>query len=401
MPDAGIFPFCTGSIVFGEENAVAFFRALQSLFRKQPTLPLPGEGERPDYRDTLSVISDLSRLVRNDPEAVDVYLALGNLFRAQGDIERAVLIRESLIARSNLNVRFTARAYFELGQDYHRAGVVDRALSSFREAARLGHNQNAVTAELAELFASAGDFEQAAEEYGKLNHSLAQAHYLVLRSRELSDAGNASKAERFLKRALRIYPESIEAWSAHLRMAILGKSSRKTCAHLERALVRVAPNLRFLLLDAILESLHMISGTNGTDILTQKVEAEVDPFVREVVGQIIPILEKQEPHILVHYYGALLLQQAGDCDEMDIWLAKALVVQPNFWAARLQSLALSVQQHELPPVVSLQVHYLTEELKYIRRFTCTVCGFRENRIFYRCRRCGSWHSLAFRISLQQ
>ncbi|MCC8194761.1 MAG: hypothetical protein LIP28_08975, partial [Deltaproteobacteria bacterium] len=79
----------------------------------------------------------------------------------------------------------------------------------------------------------------------------------------------------------------------------------------------------------------------------------------------------------------------------------ALVVQPDFWAARLQSLALSVQKYDLPQTVSLQVRYLANELKYIRRFTCTVCGFRENRVFYRCRRCGSWHSLAFRVSLQQ
>jgi Predicted N-acetylglucosaminyl transferase len=391
--DAGVFSLLHELIVFGEENAMAFFRALQSLFRKQPSPVLSSEGERPAYRDTLSVISDLSRLVRNDPEAVDVYLALGNLFRAQGDIERAVLIRESLIARQNLNIRFTARAYFELGQDYHRAGVVDRALSSFREAARLGYSRDAVTAELAELFASAGDFEQAAEEYGKMKHSLAQAHYLVLRSREFSDAGNASLAEKFLQRALKIYPGSIEAWSAHLRMGILEKSTRRTCAHLERAFVRVAPTLRFLLLDAILDSL--------TALGAEKPEKEPDPFVRELVMAIIAILEKQEPHILVHYYGALLLRHAGDVDSVDIWLAKALVVQPHFWAARLQSLALSVQKHELPPVVGLQVHYLAEELKYIRRFTCTVCGFRENRIFYRCRRCGSWHSLAFRISLQQ
>jgi lipopolysaccharide biosynthesis regulator YciM len=115
----------------------------------------------------------------------------------------------------------------------------------------------------------------------------------------------------------------------------------------------------------------------------------------------MPVLERQEPHILIHYYGALLLQLAGDTDGVEAWLAKALVVQPHFWAARLRSLALSAQKHELSPVVGMQVAYLADELKHIRRFVCTVCGFRENRVFYRCRRCGSWHSLAFRASLRQ
>ncbi|SBV94229.1 Tetratricopeptide domain protein [uncultured delta proteobacterium] len=382
---------------------MAFLRALQSLFRKQAPPVRPGEGERPAYRDTLSVINDLSRLVRNDPEAVDIYLALGNLFRAQGDIERAVLIREGLIARPSLNTQFKARAYFELGQDYYRAGVVDRALAAFREAARLGYSQSAVTAELADLFAYAGDFEKAADEYGRLKHYLAQAHYLVRQAREFFDTGDTAKTEKLLKRALKLYPSSVEAWNESIRMAILAKSARKAGALLERALDRVAPHLRFLLLDALLETLAEPAAPSLTTSEADGGTARPDPapFVREVCEAVIPILEKQDPHILIHYYGALLLQRAGDADNVDVWLAKALVVQPHFWAARLQSLALSVQKHELPPVVGMQVTYLADELKHISRFVCTVCGFREKRVFYRCRRCGSWHSLAFRLSLQQ
>lgn len=391
---------------------MAFLRALQSLFRKQAPTALPGEGERPAYRDTLSVIHDLSRLVRNDPEAVDIYLALGNLFRAQGDIERAVMIREGLIARPSLNNSFKARAYFELGQDYHRAGVVDRSLAAFREAARLGYSANAVTAELAGVYASAGDFAGAAEEYGRLGHSLAQAHYMVRLAEDLP-ADQRSKAERLVKRALRIYPGSVEAWSATIRTATLERSPQKIASLLEKALERVTPNLRFLTLDTLLEALPAAPFTGtlaepGEGLLpadgTQKTAEDAGSalsFTRAVSDAVIPVLEKQDPHILLHYYGALLLQRAGDMDAVDIWLAKTLIVQPNFWAARLQTLALSVERHALPPVVGMQIAYLTEELKYIKRFVCTVCGFRENGVFYRCRRCGSWHSLAFRLSLQQ
>lgn len=394
---------------------MAFFRAFQSLFRKQAPPALPGEGERPACRDTLSAINDLSRLVRNAPEAVDIYLALGNLFRAQGDIERAVLIREGLIARPNLNTVFKARAYFELGQDYHRAGVVDRSLAAFREAARLGYSKDAVTAGLAGVFASSGDFERAAEEYGRLGHSLAQAHYLVRQAEDLPE-DQTPRAEKLVKRALRIYSGSAEAWGAGLRSAVRERSPQKISLILERALSRIAPRLRFLALDALLEALPhapreagaVTPPTPGEGLAPAKAGARADdapenalPFIRDVCAAVLPVLEKQEPHILLHYYGAMLLQRAGDTDAVEVWLAKALVVQPNFWAARLQSLALSVEKHELPPVVGMQIAYLTEELKYIKRFVCTVCGFRENAVFHRCRRCGSWHSLTFRLSLQQ
>ena len=390
--------------VFEEESAMAFLRAFQSLFRKQPPPALPGEGERPAYRDTLSAIHDLSRLVRNDPEAVDIYLALGNLFRAQGDIERAVMIREGLIARQNLNDSFKARAYFELGQDYHRAGVVDRALAAFRSAAGLGYPEGAVTAELANLFASAGDFAQAATEYGRLRHSLAQAHYLVREGMEYAEGGEEAKAQKLLKRALKIYPGSVEGWSAGIRMALRQNAFKKTASLLERGLSNVTPRLRFLLLDTILETLpgESSAGQEVTPGAAPDSNPEADAArIRGVCALVIPIVEKQEPGILLHYYGALLLQRAGEMEAVEAWLSKALVVQPDFWAARLQYLTLSVQQHELSPVVGMQVDYLAGELKHLKRFSCTVCGFRENRVFYRCRRCGSWYSLAFRLSLQQ
>lgn len=371
-------------------------RNIASLFGKRPSLTLPGEGEQPAYRDTLAAIHDLSRLVRNDPEAVDIYLALGNLFRAQGDIERAVKIREGLIVRPGLNQKFKARSYFELGQDYHRAGIVDRALAAFRHAAKLGYSEEAVTLELANLFAQTGEFEKAAEEYGRLNFSLGQAHYFVRQAEELLRDGQESRAEKLTKKALRTYPGSVEAWSAMLCMTALSRSWKKTSTILERALDRIAPRLRFLVLDALLEAGKKFFAADGA---AAREEARL--FASELCGAVIPVLEKQEPHILLHYYGALLLERAQDIDAVDVWLAKALVVQPNFWAARLQALVLSERKHEVPPVVGMQITYLAEELRHIKRFVCAVCGFRENQVFYRCRRCGSWHSLSFRLSLQE
>lgn len=219
-------------------------RAIRSLFGSPSSLPASAEGESPAYRDTLSAINDLSRLVRNDPEAVDIYLALGNLFRAQGDIERAVMIRERLNARPGLNTKFKARSYFELGQDYLRAGVVDRSLEAFRKAARLGYPEEAVTMELAELFAQAGDFPHAAEEYGRLKRYLAQAHYLVRQAEELSANGQKETAGKLLKRALRSYPASIEAWSAMICMAAMAGDWRNVSSFLEKALAKVAASQR-------------------------------------------------------------------------------------------------------------------------------------------------------------
>ncbi len=377
---------------------MALFGSLRRLFGKSSSVPLPGEGEMPASRDTLSVIHDLSRIVRNDPEAVDIYLALGNLFRAQGDIERAVLIREGLNARPGLNPRFKARACFELGQDYHRAGVVDRALAAFTEAAKLGYPEDEVTTQLANLFADAGDFERAAVEYGRLGHSPAEAHYLVRFAEDLASAGNDGKANRLVKKALRVYPGSVEAWSAMITMTALAEQWSKTTSFLARSLAHVAPGLRFALLEALLEAGTRIRGTNDGGASNLGTH---ESFAASLCEAVIPVLERQEPNLLLHYYGALFLKRKGDLEEANIWLAKALVLQPDFWAARLELLSLSAKKHELPPVIEMQVLYFAEQMRHIKRFVCTTCGLRQDEIFYRCPRCGSWHSVSFRLNLQE
>ena len=368
-----------------------FTRGLRSLFSSPSQYPLPGEGEQPEKRDTLSVIHDLSRVVQNNPEAIDIYMALGNLFRSQGNLESAVRIRERLIARPGMNNSFKARASYELGLDYRRAGMMDRALEAFMQAVKFGYDEAAVIAELATLYADSGNFEKAAEEYGVLRHALAQAHYLVRSAEDISAEGDDTKATRRIKKALNVYPGSVEAWNALISMAVLAEEWRNTTSLLEKSLARIAPPLRFLPLETLRE---IIIKTGGAD-------NDKTAFFASLCKAVLPILEKQEPHILLYYYGALFLKAMGDLDGANVWIAKALVVQPDFWAARLELLSLAAALHQMPPVVALQLEYFTRQMHAVKRFYCTRCGLRQDSIFYHCPRCGSWHSVSFRLTLQE
>ena len=89
------------------------------------------------HQDTRAAIEELSQAVRNNPESVEIYLALGNLYRSQGEIERAIHIRNSLINRPGLDSALRARSYFELGRDFLRGGMLDKAREAFSLAAKL------------------------------------------------------------------------------------------------------------------------------------------------------------------------------------------------------------------------------------------------------------------------
>ena len=117
--------------LFNRRKAVSFDGYLKAARQAGGGVSLP-------VQDTRAAIEELSQVVKNDPEAVEIYLALGSLYRSQGEIERAIQIRNSLIVRPGLDREFKARAWFELGRDFRRAGFLDRAQMAFDEARSLG-----------------------------------------------------------------------------------------------------------------------------------------------------------------------------------------------------------------------------------------------------------------------
>lgn len=343
----------------------------------------------PGSRDALSAIEELSRAVRNDPDAVEIYLALGNLYRLRGDIDRAVQIRSSLIVRPGLDNRFRARAYLELGRDYRRGGFIDRALHAFSEAQRLGAERDAIVLELAHLHADSGSFELAAEQFGRIGHRPAQAHYLVRHAEDLCMQGQLDDAVKNLGKAIKAYPGSVEAWVTRATMTIRAGEWRKAKGILREAMQSVSPERRFLVFDGVL-ALEPASSA----------PEDVQEFESNRCACVLPVIGEQDPELLLHYYGALFLLRCGEREEAGNWLAKAMVLRPDFWAARLELLGISMDRQQLSPVFRGQLEYFVSQARHVKRFVCQNCGLRREQAFYVCPRCRSWHSATFRLSLQ-
>ena len=77
------------------------------------------------------------KLSEVDSDTAEIHLALGHLFRQRGEVDRAIRIHQNLLARPELDKRFHIQALFALGQDYLRAGVLDRAEQIFLELVEL------------------------------------------------------------------------------------------------------------------------------------------------------------------------------------------------------------------------------------------------------------------------
>ena len=72
-------------------------------------------------------------VVKLDPETIDLHFALGSLFRRRGETERAIRMHQNLLNRPDLPDDQRLHATFELGVDYLKAGLLDRAEETFRQ----------------------------------------------------------------------------------------------------------------------------------------------------------------------------------------------------------------------------------------------------------------------------
>ena len=73
------------------------------------------------------------QLVETDWETIDTSLALGAIFRRNGEIDKAIKLHQNLLARPSLPQEYKGTVLLSLAKDYLQAGWLDRAESLFNE----------------------------------------------------------------------------------------------------------------------------------------------------------------------------------------------------------------------------------------------------------------------------
>jgi len=170
----------------------AYFRGLNYLLDEQPD----------------KAIDVFIKLLEVDAETVETHLALGNLFRRRGEVDRAIRIHQNLIARPTLSREQRALALLELGQDYMRAGLFDRAESLFSELVDMGLHRERALSNLKEIYQQEKDWTHCLEVARQLEavcgqaHSTEIAHYYCEQAEEAREADDLNGAWTLTRKAL-------------------------------------------------------------------------------------------------------------------------------------------------------------------------------------------------------
>jgi lipopolysaccharide biosynthesis regulator YciM len=140
-----------------------------------------------------------------------------NLFRRRGEVDRAIRFHQNIIAKERLKPEQRTRALLELGEDYMRAGLLDRAERLFSELIERDAHTPPALRSLLEIYQQEKDWSDALEQAQRLEKITGEhmgdvmAQFCCEMADDALAAGDREQVRRHLRQARRHHPECVRA----------------------------------------------------------------------------------------------------------------------------------------------------------------------------------------------
>lgn len=142
-------------------------------------------------------------------ETVETHLALGNMFRRKGEIERATRVHQNLLARPSLTKAQLERVQLELAKDFYAAGLLDRAERLLLDLVKIDDQNQGALNYLLRIYEQEKEWPNAINigkqllASGDRKIAKALAHYYCELVQQSMGHGDTGSARKYLRQALR------------------------------------------------------------------------------------------------------------------------------------------------------------------------------------------------------
>lgn len=345
----------------------SYFKGLNFLVNEQPD----------------KAIEAFIEVVKVDPATVELHFALGSLFRRRGEYDRAIRMHQHLLDRADLGAEQRAAALYELGQDYLKAGILDRAEEVFQRLAG-GVNGEPQAGEarrfLLEIFQQEKDWEKAIAMARRLESETGTA-----RGREIShflcemaaiDASNSrpESARAHLEAALEASRKSVRA-SIQLGDLARGAGNAESAIEHWKRVEQQNPAYLALVAQRVLDA-HRDAGRleDGLTLLAGYMERYPSLGLLDAVFR-----------ATMEARGA---EAAYALVRDELRRNPTLLGLDRLLEAQIVAAANADRRRDLELVRNL-VHGHTQRLA---RYRCESCGFKARQFHWLCPGCGAWES---------
>jgi lipopolysaccharide biosynthesis regulator YciM len=315
-----------------------------------------------------------------DKETVETQFALGHLFRRRGEVDRAIRLHQNLVARTGLSEEQKTRAVLELGEDYMRAGLLDRAETLFNDLVQMGVHAPKALQQLISIYQSERDWKQAityALKYEQITGEAmggSIAHYYCELAEKHVHEGNLTAARDRIAAAYSSDSQCVRAGMIEGRLDLLENND----AGAIRAFERVARHDVDYLPEVLPQLMECYERRN--ELMRAR------GFLQEVIEQysgVTPLLALTD--LIERDEGAMAAQE---------FLAKQLLQRPSVRGEAVL-LEKAVANPGDEPVETLKTLKLITDQLLVRsaNYRCVNCGFGARAHHWQCPSCKHWGSV--------
>ena len=328
--------------------------------------------------DSDNAIRIFTDLVDIDRDTIEIHIALGNLFRSKGEVDRAIKIHQNLLARPNLTRKQRHTAIAELASDYLKAGLLDRAEKLYREMIELKAEPAKAYRHLLALYIAGKSWKEAVEcaqviyKMGEPDTAVEYSQCLCEIAAKAMDSGNHRLASKNLARALEVDSDSVRASLLMIKLNLkLDKLSaaKKVFARL----VRQRPEYMALYIEP------------AREIFPANEDRHYQQFLQEQYRQ--QSSNRIAMALLEHYARNDEIEKARE------FLSDILRQSPSFEAFEFALRFLKSNPEQLGETWETLSSFLKTLQDKKIEYVCTRCGYDSHAIQWLCPSCRNWASM--------
>lgn len=337
-----------------------YFRGLDYILNEQPD----------------KAVELFTGMLERYADTTELHLVIGKLFRRCGELDRAIRVHQSLLSRSGLTEEQRCVFLHELGMDYLRAGLLDRAENLFRDAVEGNGPQVESSLDgLLEIYQQESDWKQAVRTARHLQDYRRQGIGAMIAQFYCEQAelagGHVELVHDFLEQALAADPQCVRASLVEARSwAVQEQPGRAVSAlqRVERQDVDFLPEI----ITPLQECYRVLDRPeDGMEYLRQVYNRHGNISLLLVLTR--HMAETESGEAAMHYLAGELRRHPSMRGVQQL-------------LAYISNISDDSMRDELDVVRELIDGFLSKESRY----SCRQCGFRTQTLYWQCPSCRSW-----------
>lgn len=320
-------------------------------------------------------------LLQVDDDTIDTHLALGNLFRSRGEVDRAIRIHQNLISRTGLTLEQKNLALQQLAKDYMVSGFLDRAEKIFEQLVEEPEHKESALQQLVTIYQQTKEWSKAIHyatalvKMGRKRVKSQIAHFLCELAMQEQGEGQTNKAIQHFKKALVEDPKCARASISLGKLYLESEDYQQTTKYMEMVLNQ---DIDFIseVLPTLADCYHHLGQEEGlVEFLRACIDKKAGVSAELMLAQLVANHES-----------------IGTAQEL---LTRQLVKNPTmkgFYRLIDYHIAEAEEGRAKDSLTTLQ-SMVGEQLKIKPHYRCRKCGFSTHSMYWHCPSCKGWGTI--------